>query len=222
MGGNLSVGDKVMVKGINTSYGVEDGYSIYYNTFEDSTAFFNVEGNIMSLLYGDDFSDKKVFDGEYVFVGLFRETNIVNAQNLILPAITATTGCYSSMFDNCTSLTTAPELPATTLTGANLNTSIKGCYSGMFAGCESLVTAPELPAATLTQYCYYGMFYGCSNLSYVKCLATNHSANGCTDRWLGYYNNGKVSSEGTFVKASGVYWAVGTHAIPEGWVVVEE
>ena len=39
-------------------------------------------------------------------------------------------GCYYEMFAGCTSLTTAPELPATTLVG--------GCYSEMFYGCTSL------------------------------------------------------------------------------------
>ena len=34
------------------------------------------------------------------------------------------------MFYNCSSLTTAPELPATTLAG--------NCYNGMFNGCTSL------------------------------------------------------------------------------------
>jgi hypothetical protein len=46
------------------------------------------------------------------------------------------------MFDGCTSLTTAPALPATTL-AAN-------CYSYMFYGCTSLTSAPALPATTLT------------------------------------------------------------------------
>lgn len=36
------------------------------------------------------------------------------------------------MFNGCTSLTTAPELPATTLA--------QGCYSNMFKGCSSLNT----------------------------------------------------------------------------------
>ena len=64
--------------------------------------------------------------------------------------------CYSGMFSNCTSLVTAPELPATTLAGS--------CYQSMFSGCSSLVTAPELPATTLAGYCYYSMFSGCSSL----------------------------------------------------------
>ena len=64
--------------------------------------------------------------------------------------------CYYSMFEDCTSLTRAPELPATTL--ADL------CYSSMFRGCTSLAQAPELPATTLAKSCYSGMFEGCTSL----------------------------------------------------------
>ena len=49
--------------------------------------------------------------------------------------------CYSGMFQGCTSLTTAPVLPAKTLRG--------NCYSNMFKGCVNLTTAPELPATSL-------------------------------------------------------------------------
>jgi len=48
--------------------------------------------------------------------------------------------CYRYMFSDCTSLTTAPSLPATTLTDY--------CYYYMFKGCTSLTTAPQLPATT--------------------------------------------------------------------------
>ena len=64
--------------------------------------------------------------------------------------------CYSSMFSDCTSLTTAPSLPATTLTYS--------CYSSMFSDCRSLTTVPSLPATTLTDYCYNYMFRGCTNI----------------------------------------------------------
>ena len=64
--------------------------------------------------------------------------------------------CYSELFYNCTSLTSAPELPATTM--------CFGCYTNMFSGCTSLVTAPVLPATTLDKYCYYFMFSGCTSL----------------------------------------------------------
>lgn len=64
--------------------------------------------------------------------------------------------CYASMFSGCTSLTTAPSLPATTLAS--------GCYSYMFQGCKSLTTAPSLPATTLANYCYNSMFVGCTKI----------------------------------------------------------
>jgi hypothetical protein len=60
------------------------------------------------------------------------------------------------MFYGCTSLTTIPELPATTLADR--------CYYSMFQGCTSLTTIPELPATTLADYCYTAMFQGCSNI----------------------------------------------------------
>lgn len=49
--------------------------------------------------------------------------------------------CFCGLFSQCSSLTTAPELPATTLT--------KGCYYSMFSRCTSLTKAPYLPATTL-------------------------------------------------------------------------
>ena len=73
-----------------------------------------------------------------------------------LPATTLANSCYDSMFSDCTSLTTAPELPATTLRN--------NCYMRMFYGCTSLTTAPELPATTVADYCYYYMFSDCTGL----------------------------------------------------------
>ena len=67
-------------------------------------------------------------------------------------------------------------LPATTLT--------EGCYDNMFSGCSGIEKAPELPAPTLVKDCYQEMFAGCSKLKYVKCLATDISAENCTKGWL--------------------------------------
>ena len=79
--------------------------------------------------------------------------------------------CYAYMFYNCTSLTTAPELPATTLAYR--------CYDSMFQGCTSLSTAPALPATTLTEYCYYYMFNGCTALTTAPALPATTLANRC-------------------------------------------
>ena len=88
--------------------------------------------------------------------GLFSRSDIVDSSNLILSNKNITYEHYFGMFQNCTSLVNAPELPATTLADR--------CYMGMFAGCTSLVTAPELPATTLEDSCYWGMFSGCTSL----------------------------------------------------------
>ena len=99
-------------------------------------------------------------------------------------------------------------LPATTLT--------KSCYNCMFEFCTSLTTAPELPAPTLAEYCYRGMFSCCSSLNAVTCLATDISAQGATDYWLG-----GVAATGTLTIAKGMKdkWAAKStdDGIPSGW-----
>ena len=165
---NVVEGDKIQFRGNNAQYG--DMYS-GYNTFSGSSASFEIEGNIMSLIYGDDFKNNLTIN-DYAFTGLFRDcTGLTSAENLILPATTLTYACYKDMFRNCTSLTTAPELPATTL--ANW------CYSGMFWNCTSLTTAPALPATNLADYCYSNMLYGCTSLTTAPSLPATNLANYC-------------------------------------------
>ena len=125
-------------------------------TFSSSKEF-DVQGNIMSLRYGDNFVGQTIVVSEYSFAYLFSASKVKNANNLKLPATTFENNCYKSMFSGCTSLTTAPELPATTL--------VNGCYDSMFSGCTSLTTAPELPATTLKIQCYFNMFSGCTSLT---------------------------------------------------------
>ncbi len=79
--------------------------------------------------------------------------------------------CYSSMFYGCTSLTTAPELPATTLTNY--------CYEYMFQGCTALTKAPGLPATTLAEYCYAYMFQECTSLAIASSLPATTLADHC-------------------------------------------
>ena len=163
-----------------------------------STNKFDVVGNILSLLYGDDFVGQTIIPTAYysslnIFKGC---TNLVNAENLSLPP-TLATYCYSSMFQDCTSLTTTPQLPVTTLadlcycfmfdgctsltTAPELpaTTLTKYCYSNMFRGCTSLTSAPELPATTLAESCYYQMFSGCTNLTTAPQLPATTLANSC-------------------------------------------
>lgn len=73
------------------------------------------------------------------------------------------------MFLNCTSLKTAPALPAENL-GAR-------CYLEMFKGCTSLEKAPALPARKLTYLCYSNMFCGCTGLVDVPALVIDDPYN---------------------------------------------
>jgi len=88
-----------------------------------------------------------------------------------LPATTLVESCYEYMFYKCTSLTVAPELPATTLT--------EFCYNRMFYNCTSLTVAPELPATTLAESCYRSMFYNCTNLTTAPELPATTLAESC-------------------------------------------
>lgn len=187
-----------------------NGFSAGASRFSLFTATgdrFSISGDIMSLIKND--GDVSVIPSEGCFHFLFYGCSYLTAAPE-LPATTLAASCYQYMFADCTGLTSAPALPATTLQNS--------CYNNMFAGCTGLREAPQLPATTLVYRCYYNMFSGCTNLSYVKCAATDISANMCVDSWL---NN--VAREGTFVKpASMSAWPIGASGIPQGWVIVNE
>lgn len=172
----LNNGQKLYFKAVATFWGY---YTDYVWKFS-STGRFNVSGNIMSLLYGDNFAGQTLLKAYYEtqsrnytycgFCNLFRNcTNLIDASKLVLPATEFQTtyfgegvsthyGCYSGMFYGCTSLLKGPkQLPATSLRA--------GCYDSMFYGCTSLETAiEELPASKLEYSCYQYMFNGCTNL----------------------------------------------------------
>ena len=195
---------------------------------------FNVEGNIMSLFYGDDFINHTTMVANKVPNKCFAYSKVVDASHLILPATTLTGGFYIDMFRSCTGLTQAPQLPATTLgvscyqnmfygctsltTAPSIlpaTTLAKGCYQAMFQSCTSLTTAPELPAKTLETRCYLSMFNGCTNLNSITMLATDISATSPLTNWVS-----GVAANGTFIKdASMTTLSSGASGIPTGWTV---
>lgn len=207
----LNSGEKLYLKGTNSAYGEKMFFNSYLSAANIlSSGNIDVMGNIMSLIYGDNFINNNTIE-PYTFPSLFYNNDkLVNAKDLILPVSTLTTYCYYQMFQGCTSLTTPPELPATTLA--------ERCYTSMFQNCTSLVTAPELPATTLSELCYNGMFRNCSSLNYVKAMfyfKEGESTNtGNVYNWL----NG-VSATGTFVKNSEATWNNSEWGIPTGWTV---
>ena len=190
----LNKGEKMYLKGENVTYALNTSrYSRFNSDYE-----FNVSGNIMSLIYGDNFIGQTTLSSSYNFVNIFKGSKVVDASNLILPATTLTSSCYNGMFSGCTSLTTAPVLPATTLASSCYSNMLRGCtsltaapelpattltgtycYSYMFDSCTSLATAPVLPATTLTADCYGYMFYGCTSLATAPVLPATTLANYC-------------------------------------------
>ena len=128
-------------------------------------------------------------------------TNLTTAPEL--PAITLTNNCYENMFYGCTKLSSAPVLPATTLTNY--------CYREMFYGCTSLTQAPELPATTLANNCYQYMFNRCNKIDNIKVSITEWHEN-ATDNWLWH-----VSETGFFEGPMELAVERGENRIPEGW-----
>lgn len=133
-------------------------------------------------------------------------TYLIDASKLVIPTEYMNKRYCYRMFYNCSSLVSAPQLPATVLA--------EECYWSMFSGCSSLINAPQLPATTLVEDCYYWMFNGCSNLNYIKMLATDVSATNCLRFWVN-----DVSPTGTFVKAENAVLPTGDSGIPSGWTV---
>ena len=124
-------------------------------------------GNVMSLRLN---GGKVQSLEDYCFQYMFYQCQgLTTAPEL--PETTLASRCYYGMFQGCTNLTKAPDLPATAL--AN------NCYGYMFCNCKSLTEAPELPATNLAQYCYASMFYGCTSLTKAPELPATNLAVSC-------------------------------------------
>ena len=131
------------------------------------TGKISASGNIQYLL--DKTGESlSVYDSCYSYL-FYQCTSLTTAP--ALPATTLADSCYNHMFSGCTSLTTAPALPATTLADS--------CYVNMFWRCTNLTTAPELPATTLANYCYDAMFSGCTSLTTAPALPATTLAYSC-------------------------------------------
>ena len=115
---------------------------------------------------------------------------------------------FNMLFYNCGVLTSAPDLPATTLA--------TNCYDCMFFYCTSLESAPVLPATTLSDWCYFQMFSYCKKLSTVTMLGLESeitSKSACVTDWL--YDAGTDASSRTLkVRDEAAYNAL----VNKGWL----
>ena len=162
-----NVGDKVYFR--KADEGVASGFS--NNQYQYSFAMTGkiaASGNVMSLI--DNTCEATTIPNEYCFAMLFEGcTSLTSAPRL--PATTLKGTCYWCMFLGCTNLTTPPVLPATTLA--------ESCYTFMFSGCTKLATAPVLPATTLKAWCYNSMFENCTSLTTAPELPVTTLAEAC-------------------------------------------
>ena len=122
-------------------------------TFTETNVPVACTGDIRTLLDWDNYTTVNTENARFNY--LFNNCSVLTSAPE-LPATSLAYNCYHCMFLGCTNLKSAPKLPAPTLT--------TGCYFGMFSMCTNLKTAPELPAKALAYQCYDSMFSGCTNL----------------------------------------------------------
>ena len=143
-----------------------------YSTIKFTTSNSPVQctGDIRTLIDYENYATASTENAR--FINLFKNnTQLTSAPEL--PATTLADHCYEGMFRVCTSLATAPVLPATPLAAS--------CYFSMFVGCSALTTAHELPAKTLAEHCYDAMFFECTSLTTAPELPATTLATRCYD-----------------------------------------
>ena len=169
------------LRGTNT-----DGTASKFNSystikFTDPNVKVACTGDIRTLLDWRNYNIVETNNAK--FCSLFNGCSVLTSAP-DLPATTLANECYYGMFVDCTSLASAPELKATTLAPK--------CYNRMFFNCTSLTSAPELKATTLATECCYYMFYGCTSLASAPKLHATKLANSCY--WKMFYGCTSLAS----------------------------
>ena len=158
------------LRGINKNGTATDDSNYSTITFTYDNVKVACTGDIRTLL---DYKTYKTVDTSNArFCYLFIYCKVLTSAPQ-LPATTLASKCYSYMFSSCTSLESAPELSATTLAAY--------CCSYMFSDCKKLTSAPALSATTLADYCYHYMFNYCTSLESAPKLSATTLASNCYD-----------------------------------------
>lgn len=166
---NVVTNDVVEWKANATRFAAGNSSGNY--SYFSSTCQCNIYGNILSLLYADEFINKYTLKTNVTnaFNSIFNSwTNLIDASNLILPITEISTNdggnMYACMFKDCTSLIYPPnELPEITASSA-----LSSVYVQMFEGCTSLIKCPNMDWGVLgncNHGTFYQMFNGCTALS---------------------------------------------------------
>ncbi len=176
-------------------YSVNGGKWVQFTSTVSDVAFGGEKGNLR--LRGKSSKGTATGSSNYSIIS-FGNTAKVSCTGDIRTLIdykgyntTASTGDarFCSLFEGCSQLTTAPELPATSLAGY--------CYHNMFYNCTSLTKAPsKLPATTLPGYCYRGMFYGCTQLTTAPEICATDMNGDCCCEYMFYVCSSLTNVQG--------------------------
>ena len=197
------------LRGTNINGTASSSIALSNIRFTDNTVKVACTGDIRTLLDWRNYSTVKTQNAR--FCNLFIDCTVLTSAPE-LPATTLAKNCYDSMFSGCTSLTDAPVLPATKLADF--------CYSTMFYGCTSLTSAPKLSAEKLANNCYTYMFSNCNSLSTITMLAPASKINLTPYFFIHWLNRaGKTAASRTLkVQDADAYNALeGTGYLPDIW-----
>jgi len=189
---NVSDGDVVRFKGTNI-----DGYNYNHSKywcFSTSTDF-EVEGNIFSLIYGDDFASYSEFPSGitgYTFDSLFKGCGyLTSSENIVLPGNILIESCYRALFSNCTAMTK-------TLNALNAEYLGNKCYGYMYEKCYALEKAPALMSVNGLRYdgqvaesAYTSFLISCNTVSNV---ITYHNGDTTSTFLFKLFGGGPTSS----------------------------
>lgn len=207
----VAAGDIVMWKGVGTRMHDLTASTTAGAKFS-STGKFNVYGELLSLLKGDDFTTQRTVESTtgFTFIGLFYQSKVVDASDLIFPDNTAIPPRMAQgMFQGCTELIYGPRQicpeDTTVIYGRGFNTMFQGCTSmisgpehiygttgnlgccqAMFAQCSSLTTAPVLHQTVIGYYSYFQMFQDCISLTIAPTIVVTEFQDGTSAGATGY------------------------------------
>lgn len=242
---SLNTGRKIQFKSDITNIGHLPNNADDCLKFVINSGTLFVSGSCISMCHPD--TDESTIDTlkDYALYGLFSDVKNMYGTPVLPNVNKLGSGCYESMFMNCTSLTVAPKIKSSD-TYSHVSENDNYCYHNMFCGCVSLVSPPKVIGYYETDQYYHSgvgtcdsMFLGCSSLKTspvirYKTLDSYSCHNmfyGCSSlkviRCAAKYTESSateswaygVSTNGVFIKSTANY-SSGPDGIPEGWAVV--
>lgn len=230
----INKGQKIIVRR-DSAYGFMGSNALYNYFGSDKDVY--VYGNIMSLIWGDNFISHSDLRGRYQFGKLFYGMSTLLTDPKLGLIILPATGnhvtypyAYDEMFNGCAKMTIEAVMPEGLVLGtqtcygmywrcsalrrAHLKFSVIGSY-----GCASMFTLSGLEEiiiedAALSDYGLRMALRLCPDLKKVTSLLTDISATNCLQNWMSI-----VAASGTFIKPSSVIYPSGASGIPAGWTV---